>query len=105
MSKAYIIAQATVTDPAQYESYKALAGAAVAKYGGQYIVRGGTTHLLEGDWAHPKGTSCGAPPRLVILEFESVEQAKRFYDSPEYRAAREQRQGAAQMNMLVVEGL
>jgi len=96
MSKAYIIAQATVTDPAQYEGYKALAGAAVAKYGGKYIVRGGATHLLEGDWA---------PPRLVILEFESVEQAKRFYDSPEYRAARQQRQGAAQMNMLVVEGL
>ena len=96
MSKAYIIAQATVTDPAQYEGYKALAGAAVAQYGGKYVVRGGATHLLEGDWA---------PPRLVILEFESVEQAKRFYDSPEYRAARQQRLGAAQMNMLVVEGL
>ena len=96
MSKAYIIAQASVTNPEQYEGYKALAGAAVSKYGGKYIVRGGATHLLEGDWA---------PPRLVILEFDSVEQAKRFYDSPEYRAAREQRLGAAQMNMLVVEGL
>ena len=96
MTRAYVIAQATVTNPEQYEGYKALAGAAVAKYGGKYIVRGGATHLLEGDWA---------PPRLVILEFDSVEQAKRFYDSPEYRAARQQRQGAAQMNMLVVEGL
>ena len=96
MTRAYVIAQATVSNPEQYEGYKALAGAAVAKYGGKYIVRGGATHLLEGDWA---------PPRLVILEFESVEQAKRFYDSPEYRAARQQRQGAAQMNMLVVEGL
>ncbi len=96
MTKAYIIAQATVTNPEQYEGYKALAGAAVAKYGGKYIVRGGATHLLEGDWS---------PPRLVILEFESAEQAKRFYDSPEYQAARQQRQGAAQMNMLVVEGL
>ena len=96
MSRAYVIAQATVSNPEQYEGYKALAGAAVAKYGGKYIVRGGATHLLEGDWA---------PPRLVILEFESVEQAQRFYDSPEYQAARQQRQGAAQMNMLVVEGL
>ena len=96
MTKAYVIAQATVSNPEQYEGYKALAGAAVAKYGGKYIVRGGATHLLEGDWA---------PPRLVILEFESVEQAQRFYDSPEYQAARQQRQGAAQMNMLVVEGL
>jgi uncharacterized protein (DUF1330 family) len=41
----------------------------------------------------------------VILEFESVEHVRRFYDSPEYQAARQQRQGAAQMNMLVVEGL
>ena len=96
MTRAYVIAQAAVTNPEQYEGYKALAGAAVAKYGGKYIVRGGATHLLEGDWA---------PPRLVILEFESVEQAQRFYDSPEYQAARQQRQGAAQMNMLVVEGL
>ena len=96
MTRAYVIAQAAVTNPEQYEGYKALAGAAVAKYGGKYIVRGGATHLLEGDWA---------PPRLVILEFDSVEQARRFYDSPEYQAARQQRQGAAQMNMLVVEGL
>ena len=96
MSKAYIIAQATVSNSEQYEGYKALAGAAVVKYGGKYIVRGGATQLLEGDWA---------PPRLVILEFESIEQAQRFYDSPEYRTAREQRRGAATMNMLVVEGL
>mgnify|MGYP006363831361 FL=1 len=96
MTRAYVIAQAAVTNPEQYEGYKALAGAAVAKYGGKYIVRGGATHLLEGDWA---------ASRLVILEFESVEQAQRFYDSPEYQAARQQRQGAAQMNMLVVEGL
>lgn len=96
MSKAYVIAQATVTDPDQYEKYKALAGAAVAHYGGRYVVRGGGTHLLEGDWA---------PPRLVVLEFDSLAQAQRFYDSPEYRAARAQRQGAATMNMLVVEGI
>ena len=48
MTRAYVIAQAAVTNPEQYEGYKALAGAAVAKYGGKYIVRGGATHLLEG---------------------------------------------------------
>ncbi len=96
MSKAYVIAQATVTDPAQYESYKALAGAAVMKYGGRYLVRGGEAHRLEGDWT---------PPRLVILEFDSLARAQRFYDSPEYRAARTQRQDAATMNMVVVEGI
>ena len=45
------------------------------------------------------------PPRLVIVEFESAEQAKRFYDSPEYRAARDVRKDAASMNMLVVQGI
>ena len=45
MTRAYVIAQATVTNPEQYEGYKALAGAAVAHYGGKYIVRGGATHL------------------------------------------------------------
>ena len=41
----------------------------------------------------------------VIVEFDSVDQARKFYDSPEYRAAREAREGAADMNMLVVEGI
>ncbi len=94
--KAYIIAQAVVSNPEAYETYKALAAAAVAKYGGRYIVRGGATHLLEGDWH---------PPRLVVLEFDSLEQARRFYDSPEYQAAKKSRSGAATMNMLVVEGM
>lgn len=96
MSKAYIIAQATVSDTAQYEAYKRLAQLAVESYGGHYLVRGGATRLLEGDWH---------PPRLVILEFGSMEEARRFYESPEYQAARQARQGAVSMNMLVVDGL
>jgi len=96
MTKGYIIAQAAVTDAARYEAYKKLAQLAVEKYGGRYVVRGGATHLLEGDWH---------PPRLVILEFESADQAQRFYDSPEYQAARNARAGAASMRMLLVEGL
>ncbi len=96
MSKAYIIAQAKVRDLALYEDYKRLAQLAVEKYGGRYVVRGGATHLLEGDWH---------PPRLVILEFDGADTAQRFYDSPEYQAARKVRQNAASMNMLVVEGV
>lgn len=96
MSKAYVIAQATVRDVALYEDYKRLAQLAVEKYGGRYVVRGGATRLLEGDWH---------PPRLVILEFDGVDAAQRFFDSPEYQAARKARQSAASMNMLVVEGV
>ena len=93
---AYILVDCEVTDPARYEDYKALAPAAIARYGGRYLVRGGETVRLEGDWA---------PKRVVVLEFPSLEAARTFYDSPEYRAARETRRGAAQMDMVAVAGL
>ena len=95
-AKGYLVVESKVTDPAAYDNYKSLAAAAIAQYGGRYLVRGGQAEILEGPWS--------APQRLVIVEFDSVELAKQFYDSPEYRAAREARAGAADMNMLVVEG-
>ena len=94
---AYLLAEASVTDPVAYETYKQLAQTAIAQYGGRYLVRGGASEVLEGGWSKP--------PRLVGVEFESVEQAKKFYDSPEYRAARAARKEAADMNMLVVQGV
>lgn len=93
---AYMIVDVEVTDPQQYEKYKALAPAAIAKYGGRYLVRGGAHTTLEGAWR---------PNRLVLLEFPDVEAAKRFYDSPEYREARALRANAAKGHFVVVEGL
>jgi len=92
---AYIIAVVTVTKPDVYEGYRALAGAAVAKHGGRFLARGGKHEVLEG--AFPG-------KRVVILEFASFDKAKTFYDSPEYLAAREQRRGAADFNLLIVDG-
>ena len=97
MAKGYLIANATVSDAAAYEGYKQLAQTAIAQSGGRYLVRGGALDVLEGLWA-------GAP-RVVIVEFDTVAQARKFYDSPEYRAAREARAGAADMSLLVVEGI
>ena len=93
---AYLLVDCEVTDPARYETYKKLAPPAIAKYGGRYLVRGGATTRLEGDWQ---------PKRVVLLEFPDAETAKRFYASPEYRAARAEREGAANMKMVLVEGL
>ena len=93
---AYILAEIEVTDPALYEEYKALAPPAIARYGGRYLARGGGTVTLEGSWQ---------PKRVVILEFPTLEAARTFHDSPEYRAAREKRKGAANMNMIAVAGL
>lgn len=93
---AYVIVDIQVTDPAGYAEYRQLAPQIVAAYGGKYLVRGGALETLEGDWA---------PQRLVILEFPSVAQAKAWWDSPEYRPAREMRQRTTISRMVVVEGV
>lgn len=93
---AYVVVQVTVEDPTAYERYKQLAPPSIAQYGGRYIARGGQTSQLEGTWQ---------PSRLVILEFDSVEQAKRWWSSPEYAEAKALRQRSAKTEMVVTEGL
>ena len=96
MSSAYIIANVTVTHPAQYEEYKKWSSAAMQAHGAEVCVRGGQAHVLEGDWT---------PERLVVLKFSSLAAAHAFYNSAEYGKARTARQGAAIMRMIVVEGV
>jgi uncharacterized protein (DUF1330 family) len=91
----YVIVEIDVLDPAGYEEYKNQAGATVVAYGGKYIVRGGATETLEGDWK---------PKRLVVLEFESVQRAKDWWNSQEYRELKKMRQRTAHAKMIVVEG-
>ncbi len=93
---AYIIVDIEVTDPVQYEDYKKLAAATVEAYDGRYIVRGGTAERLEGDWT---------PKRVVVLEFPTVERAKQWWDSEEYRPAKAMRHAAATSQMIVVAGM
>jgi uncharacterized protein (DUF1330 family) len=64
---AYVIVEIEVTDPVGYEAYKKHAAATITAQGGRYIVRGGKTEVLEGDWQ---------PKRLVVLEFPSMDRAK-----------------------------
>ncbi len=92
---AYILADVEITDPDQYAKYRALSGAAFEAHGVKPLARGGATERLEGR----------EPGRIVVLAFETVAAAKAFYDSPEYRKARAAREGAAIMNMLIVEGV
>ena len=93
---AYVIVDIEVTDPAGYEEYKKLAPATIERYGGKYLARGGRTETLEGDWS----TS-----RLVILQFESLEQAKKWVNSEEYREPRKMRHATTKSKMIVTEGL
>jgi uncharacterized protein (DUF1330 family) len=93
---AYLIVETDITDPEQYEQYKAASPGAIAAFGGRFIVRGGDLAVLEGEWT---------PKRLVVVEFDDLETAKRFYESPEYQAAIKLREGAANLNMVAVEGV
>ena len=96
MSSAYIIANVDVQNPQQYEEYKRLSTIAMKAHGAEVCIRGGAVDVLEGDWN---------PGRLVLLKFPSVEQARKFYDSTEYGAARKAREGIAVMRMVLVEGV
>ena len=69
---AYVIVETDITDPERYAQYKAASPGAVAAGGGRFVVRGGEITVLEGDWR---------PSRLVVLEFEDLAAAKRWYES------------------------
>jgi uncharacterized protein (DUF1330 family) len=93
---AYVIYTADVSDPDQYELYKAQAAPAVAAHGGAYIARGGAIDVLEGDT--PRG-------RTVILEFPTMQAARQWYDSDEYQTARALRENAGRASAYVVDGI
>lgn len=96
MPSAYVIANVDVTNPEQYEEYKKLSTIAMKAHGAEVCIRGGQVEVLEGDWN---------PSRFVMLKFPGMAEARAFYDSVEYQAAKAARQGAAVMRMIVVEGV
>jgi uncharacterized protein (DUF1330 family) len=70
-------------------------GALVEKFGGRYLVCSGELHAVGGDLRLK---------RLVILEFPSVEAARRLYGSPKYASALRLRQETARSDIVLVEG-
>jgi len=93
---AYIIGEIEITDRIGYEEYRKVVAATIAQYGGRHLVHGGAAiESLEGDWQ---------PPRIVLLEFPSLEQAKRWYESEEYRGPKAIRHRTATTKAILVEG-
>ncbi|HEY6277020.1 MAG TPA: DUF1330 domain-containing protein [Streptosporangiaceae bacterium] len=92
---AYVIAEIDVHDQEAYREYGALVPGTLEPYGGRFIVRGGHCETLEGGWQ---------PPRMVVLEFPTAEQARSWYTSPGYTAAMEMRQRASTGKLILVEG-
>ena len=93
---AYVIVEIDIVDRVGYEEYKKQAAATVHNYGGKYIVRGGKSEVLEGDWQ---------PKRIVILQFDSMDRAKEWLNCEEYREPRKLRHKTAHTKMILVEGL
>ena len=93
---AYLIGDIDVQDAAAYEAYKKITPGAIAAYGGRFLVRGGVVDSKEGGWK---------PTRLAVVEFPSMEQARKFYDSPEYAPALAIRLKSAKSRLVLVEGI
>jgi uncharacterized protein (DUF1330 family) len=93
---AFVIVDVSINDQERYEEYKQLTPSAIAAYGGKFVVRGGQTETLEGEWQ---------PQRVVVLEFPSQERAKEWWHSAEYSRAKAIRQSCATTNMIVVQGV
>jgi len=93
---AYVIVDVEVTDPVKFAEYGGQVPRTVEQYGGKYLVRGGAIQKIEGKWE---------PTRVVVIEFASVEQAKRWYDSEEYTGPKQLRREASNANLLIVEGV
>jgi uncharacterized protein (DUF1330 family) len=93
---AYVIVEVNVTDPERFTEYRKLVPATIEKYGGRFVVRGGTAETKEGGWS---------PARMVVIEFPSMEKARNWYHSPEYAPALALRLKCATAKLILVEGV
>ena len=91
----YVIVNISVSDPEGFKAYQTAVSPNIKAFGGDYLVRGGEVEAIEGD--HDGR-------RLVVLKFPSVEAAKSWWNSPEYREIVKLREGNATMDAVVVEG-
>ena len=96
MPKGYVLAEVDITDPALFAEYGKQVAPTVTAYGGRYLVRGVEAQRMVGD--HPAR-------RFVVLEFPSLEQAKAWYDSQEYKPARDLRARCAKTQLFIVAGV
>ena len=91
----YLIANIEVRDAALYGRYREEVAPLVAAFGGRFLVRGGELEILEGELPLK---------RLVVLEFPSLAEARRFYNSDEYRPVMQLRLDSCVSHVVLVEG-
>jgi uncharacterized protein (DUF1330 family) len=93
---AYVIASVSEAhDDEALAEYRRRNTAAVEAHGGRFVVRGGSIEVLEGEWS---------PLRVVVMEFDDTDAARRWYTSADYQEAIPIRQGASTTDIILVEG-
>jgi len=92
---AYIVARIDVTNPDDYVKYSSQTVELAAKYGGKFLAKGGPHEYFEGD----------GPSRIVIVEFEDADAARRWYHSAEYQAIAPIRRANSTGDFALVEGV
>ncbi len=92
----YFIVDVNITDAQSYAEYSKQVGPMVARYGGRFLVRGGETTTIEGDWQ---------PKRLVVIEFADTQRFRAWYDSPEYTEVRDIRFKASTARAVLAQGV
>lgn len=92
---AFVLVEITIHDHDLYAEYKKLTPPSIDAFGGKFVIRGGKTISMEGDWN---------PERIVLLEFPNVQLAQEWWDSEQYAQAKEIRQKSAFTKMIIVEG-
>ena len=92
---AYVIVNVDVLDEEAGWAYAPVAQQSILSHGGRYLVAGPTPEPVEGAWDFS---------RLLVIEFPDMDRIREWYDSPEYRRAREMRKSTARVRMLFAEG-
>ncbi len=93
---AYVLAEIEIANPEGYREYTAVVPATIAQYGGRFLTRGGAVEALEGEWP---------ARRRVLIEFPSMEAARRWWDSPEYAGPKAMRRANSRGRLLLLDGV
>jgi uncharacterized protein (DUF1330 family) len=93
---AYVISDVEFLDPDLVATYRSLAQAAIGRYGGRHIVRGGSVEAVEGGWT---------PQNIVVVEFPTMARAREWYRSSEYAEALAISRRALRRRLIFVEGV
>ena len=90
---AYVIGEVKILDRDAIKGYGEMVAHAVAVHGGRYVARGSEPFVLEG----------GPANNILLIEFDSVATAKKWYASPEYQAAKKIREGHTNLRLIVID--